>query len=173
MLLRDSWFFQCWQTDRQTDKALQLPLRRDVKALYKQHCSAEGALLDPNESFRNLPSPVVPAASWRWTCLIVTSCGSVCGCLYVGAKYRLQFTPSPFGKVKCTSHVASPNITEVLPIAGTNEPIGYFTYLLTHSTQQSLSWEANRFLAVKKFPAFYGTRSFITAFTSVRHLFLS
>ena len=26
---------------------------------------------------------------------------------------------------------------------------------------------------VKKFPAFYGTQSFITAFTSARHLFLS
>jgi hypothetical protein len=26
---------------------------------------------------------------------------------------------------------------------------------------------------VKKFPAFYGTRKFITAFTSARHLYLS
>jgi len=29
------------------------------------------------------------------------------------------------------------------------------------------------FQLVKKFPAFYGTRRFITAFTSVRHLHLS
>ena len=42
---------------------------------------------------------------------------------------------------------------------------------LTHSMVQSPSWEANWFLQlVKKFPAFYGTRRFITALTSVRHL---
>ena len=40
--------------------------------------------------------------------------------------------------------------------------------------EQSPSWEANRFSQlVKKFPAFYGIRSFITAFTSPRHLSLS
>ena len=39
---------------------------------------------------------------------------------------------------------------------------------------QSPSWEANLFLKlVKKFPAFHGTRRFITALTSVRHLSLS
>ena len=38
---------------------------------------------------------------------------------------------------------------------------------------QCPSWEANRFAPVKKFPAFYGTRKFITAFTSARHLSLS
>ena len=43
------------------------------------------------------------------------------------------------------------------------------TYLLTYSTEHSLSWEANRFKVVKKFLAFYGTRKFITAFTSGRH----
>jgi hypothetical protein len=36
-----------------------------------------------------------------------------------------------------------------------------FTYLLTGLQ------------LVKKFPTFYGTRSFITAFTTARHLFLS
>jgi hypothetical protein len=39
---------------------------------------------------------------------------------------------------------------------------------------QSPSWEANRFAAMKKLPtAFYGTRRFIAAFTSARHLSLS
>ena len=38
---------------------------------------------------------------------------------------------------------------------------------------QSPSWEANRFTASQKFPAFHGTRRFITALTSVRHLSLS
>ena len=47
------------------------------------------------------------------------------------------------------------------------------TYLLTYSIQQSPSWEANRFSASQKFPAFYGTLKFITAFTSARHLSLS
>jgi hypothetical protein len=47
------------------------------------------------------------------------------------------------------------------------------TYLLTYSMQQSPSWEANRFAASQKLPtAFYGTRRFIAAFTSARHLSL-
>ena len=49
-----------------------------------------------------------------------------------------------------------------------------FTYLLTYSMEQSPSWEAKTgFQLVKKFPAFYGTRRFITSFTSARHLSLS
>ena len=39
--------------------------------------------------------------------------------------------------------------------------------------KQSPSWEANRLAVVKKFPAFYGTRKFITSFASARHLSLS
>ena len=46
-------------------------------------------------------------------------------------------------------------------------------YLLAYSMKQSPSWEANRFSARKKFPAFYGSPRFITAFTSARHLSLS
>ena len=45
--------------------------------------------------------------------------------------------------------------------------------LLTYSMVQSPSWEANWFAASQKFPAFHGTRRFITALTSVRHLSLS
>jgi hypothetical protein len=45
--------------------------------------------------------------------------------------------------------------------------------LLTHSMQQSPSWEANRLSASQELPTFYGTRRFITAFTSARHLSLS
>ena len=50
------------------------------------------------------------------------------------------------------------------------------TYLLTYLHTyllQSPSWEANRFQLVKKFPAFYGTRRFITTSTRARHLPLS
>jgi hypothetical protein len=45
--------------------------------------------------------------------------------------------------------------------------------LLTYSTEQSPSWEANRFSASQEIPAFYRTRMFITAFTGARHLSLS
>ena len=52
------------------------------------------------------------------------------------------------------------------------------TYLLTqslpHSMGQSPSWEVKPVLQlVKIFPSFYGTRRFITEFTSARHLSLS
>ena len=44
---------------------------------------------------------------------------------------------------------------------------------LTYSMMQSPSWEANWFAATQEIPTFHGTRRFITAFTSVRHLSLS
>jgi len=46
------------------------------------------------------------------------------------------------------------------------------TYLLTPSSRDLLE-KLTGFQLVKKFPAFYVTRRFITAFTSVRHLSLS
>ena len=46
-------------------------------------------------------------------------------------------------------------------------------YLLTYSMEQSPSWEANGSQLVNKFPAFYRTWRFITAFTSAHHLSLS
>jgi len=52
-----------------------------------------------------------------------------------------------------------------------NIPVGttyLFTYLLTPRSR-----EANRFSAGQEITAFYGTRRFITAFTSARHLSLS
>jgi len=49
-----------------------------------------------------------------------------------------------------------------------------FLSILTYSMEQSPSWDANWYLQlVKKFSAFYGTRRFITALTSARHLSLS
>ena len=50
------------------------------------------------------------------------------------------------------------------------------TYLLTHlltPLSRFLLEKLIGFQLVKKFPAFYGTRRFITAFTSARHLSLS
>jgi hypothetical protein len=49
----------------------------------------------------------------------------------------------------------------------------FSSYLLTYSTEQNLSWEANQFSASQEIPAFYGIRRFFTAFTSYRHLYLS
>ena len=45
--------------------------------------------------------------------------------------------------------------------------------ILTHSTVQSPSWEANWFAAIQEISRIYRTRRFITALTSVRHLSLS
>jgi len=46
------------------------------------------------------------------------------------------------------------------------------TYLLTPLNRVLLE-KLSSFQLVKKFPTFYGTRSFITSFTSARHLSLS
>ena len=46
------------------------------------------------------------------------------------------------------------------------------TYLVTPRSRVLLK-KLTSFQLVKKYPAFYGTRRFITAFTSSRHLFLS
>ena len=50
--------------------------------------------------------------------------------------------------------------------------ICYFMYLLTPRSRV-LREKLTSFQLVKKFPAFYGTQRFITAFTSARHLSLS
>ena len=50
---------------------------------------------------------------------------------------------------------------------------GEITYLLTRSMQHSPSWEVNKFSASQEIPRIFGTRRFITAFTSARHLSLS
>jgi hypothetical protein len=52
------------------------------------------------------------------------------------------------------------------------QPVYLFTYLLTIPWSRVLEKLTDSQL-VKKFPAFYGTRMFITVFTSVRHLSLS
>ena len=50
---------------------------------------------------------------------------------------------------------------------------GLLTYSLTYSMELSPSWELTGFQLSKKFSTFYGTRWFITAFTSAHHLSLS
>jgi hypothetical protein len=46
-------------------------------------------------------------------------------------------------------------------------------YKLTDSMEQSPSWKLIVTQLVKKFPAFYVTRRFITVFTTARHWSLS
>ena len=53
------------------------------------------------------------------------------------------------------------------------QPAALLAYVLTYSTEQSPSWEANRFPASQEIPAFYEARRVITVFTSARHLSLS
>jgi hypothetical protein len=52
-------------------------------------------------------------------------------------------------------------------------PICRHCYVLTNPMEQSPSWETAGSQVVKKSSALYGTRWFITAFKSARHLFLS
>jgi hypothetical protein len=44
---------------------------------------------------------------------------------------------------------------------------------VTNTTDQSPSWKVTDHQLLRKFPAFYGTPGFITAFTRARHLSLS
>ena len=53
-----------------------------------------------------------------------------------------------------------------------DDEIDACTYVTYYMVQRP-SWGVNRFSAGQVFPAFYETRKFITAFTSVRHLSLS
>jgi len=46
-------------------------------------------------------------------------------------------------------------------------------YLFIYTKEQSLFEKVTGFQRVKKFPAFYGTRGFIAAFTSASHMSLS
>ena len=61
-----------------------------------------------------------------------------------------------------------------------SSPSNTITYLLTylityllHGADRVLLEKLTDFQLVKKFPSYYGTLNFITAFTSVRHLSLS
>ena len=62
---------------------------------------------------------------------------------------------------------------ELFCAAKGNQALHQLTFLLIYSMQQNPSWEAYRFSASQEIPAFYGTRRFITAFTSAPHISLS
>ena len=68
----------------------------------------------------------------------------------------------------CSRHVFSSLLS---PCGPATQPTSLLTYLL-HGAESFLRSYLG-LLLVKKFPPFYGTRKFITAFTSARHLSLS
>jgi hypothetical protein len=67
----------------------------------------------------------------------------------------------------------------VLVISSLRQPLWFCVALynagriLTYFMEKSPSWEANWFEASLEIPSFYGTRRFITAFTSARYMSLS
>jgi hypothetical protein len=58
-------------------------------------------------------------------------------------------------------------------ISGASSTKNHGDYYLLTPCSRVLVEKLTGFQLVKKFPAFYGTRRFITAFTSARHLSLS
>jgi hypothetical protein len=57
-------------------------------------------------------------------------------------------------------------------VTDVNIPYG-IEHILTNSVELSTTREATRCAATRQFPAFYGTRRFITEFTRALHLYLS
>ena len=85
-----------------------------------------------------------------------------------------------FGRVELVQIAGDPTRSFALKQMKKSQVLTYlFTSLLTHSLTHSLTpWSTvlleklTGLQLIKKFPAFYGTRRFITAFTSVCHLSL-
>ena len=72
----------------------------------------------------------------------------------------------------CTQHSQYPYIKYNFGVLQYYLPTYLLTFLLTPCSRVRFE-KLIGYQPVKKFPTFYGTRSFITAFTSVRHLSLS
>jgi hypothetical protein len=85
----------------------------------------------------------------------------VTGCITLGNHF-------PFSNI--TTKLYSPTYLQWYHNANKLRFASY--YLLTNSTEQILSTQLTSYRLVKKFPAFYETRGFITTFTSARHLSL-
>jgi hypothetical protein len=69
-------------------------------------------------------------------------------------------------------HCSAPTVHQALP-SGPSEAMGYeYNYLLTPWSRVLLEKLTGSQL-IKKFPAFYGTRKFVTAFKSARKVSLS
>jgi len=101
--------------------------------------------------------------------IYVCVCVCVCVCIHV---YTLVVHLKKFSKPVPSK---SRKITYLITYFFTSFLTYLFTYLLTYLLHETefFAEKLTGFQLVKKFPAFYGTRRFITAFTRARHLFLS
>jgi hypothetical protein len=99
--------------------------------------------------------------SCRPTCCWILGESNITEGNYPGFQRKL-----PFGEL-------APLITVLHNVTTIFVTSAMIIYSLTYSMEQSPSWESYSFAARQEFPPFYGTRRFITAFTSARHLFLS
>jgi hypothetical protein len=93
-----------------------------------------------------------------------------------GLSWELNIRPEPKklqdeGSLPCSQHFANSPYSAPKLSSHQYHPI-FLTYLLTPRSRVLLEKLTGSQL-VKKFPAFYGTRRFITAFTNARHLSLS
>ena len=79
------------------------------------------------------------------------------------------------GSVKSTGYTLHSTVSPSLPLPCVTvcHHISTGVYLLTHSMEHSFLEKLIGSQLVKKFPAFYGTRRFITALTSAHHQSLS
>jgi hypothetical protein len=91
--------------------------------------------------------------------------------LFLNYPQMLHFTTVMGGKNKfpCLICTFQSDLATRIP----NQQTPATMVLLTYSMEQGPSWEANFLQLVKKFPAFYVTRRFLTALTSAHHLSLS
>jgi len=124
--------------------------------------------LPGQRNFRFCPSTTNPSAvslvwSW-WAEYPLTMAASSCAKSPFSEPHTLiRSSPSSVHEYLCKS--VRYYFTDASALA---------SYLLTCSMVQSPSWEANWFAASQEVPPhFYGTRRFITALASVRHLSLS
>jgi hypothetical protein len=82
----------------------------------------------------------------------------------------LSVAVDPEHQVLC-AFVASNTVTPGAADTFSSFINSFITYLLTSCS--TVLKKLTGFQLVKEFPPFYGTRRFVTAFTSARHLFLS
>ena len=90
---------------------------------------------------------------------------------------KIKYTTTCFGPVcrqssGCPNNLLSDYTICVVILEGGRDLVLHHTYLFTPWCRVLLE-KLTRLQLVKKFPAFHGTRRFITTFTSVRHLSLS
>ena len=106
-------------------------------------------------------------------CIYMCMCVCVCVCVYVlgdvAACHRAAWVLCAVCRVSLTLHIAH-NTHAALRHVPTSPSL--YSYLLTPRCRVFLE-KLTGLQLVKKFPAFHGTRRFITALTSVRHLSLS